>query len=139
MIKMILVLVSLFVPTLCFSNTILHLPSDIIVDPNNPADAFSEDIKQYFLISANLNGNDCKKKQGYMLAVLIYRNVVDNKTVSTYRAEQGSSLCWIDLISYSDKLLPDMTAGGWKAPKSGQNTWCSVDGLRNPLLCALLE
>jgi hypothetical protein len=136
MIKIILLfLVSSTISNLCFSNTMLYLPSDITVEPNNPAAAFPKDIQQYFSISANLHNNACKKPQAYMLTMLIYRSAVDNKMVSTYRTKDGSSPCWIDLISYSDEWVPNKTAGGWKIPKASENTWCSSEGLKNPLLC----
>jgi len=139
MIRIVLILILLFSPILSYSRTTLFLPSDVVVDPTHPSAAFSNDIQQYFSISANLNNKECNKTQSYILTMLIYRNAVDNKTVSTYRAINESSLCWIDLISYSDTLRPDPTVSGWEIPKAGENTWCSVDGLRNPLLCALSD
>lgn len=137
--KRILVLVSLFPPVLCFAQTVLFLPNHIIIQPNNPAESFPKDVQNYFTISANLDGSGCAKQQDYILSLLIYRNFVDNKIVSTYRAQDGNSLCWIDLISYSDKLSPDMSAGGWKPANPGANTWCSQDGIRNPNLCPIVD
>jgi hypothetical protein len=136
MMRIILILIILFAPVISVSHALLSLPSDILIDPSNPTTAFSKDIQQYFSVSANVNNSGCKKSQMYMLTMLIYRNAVDNKIVGTYRAKNESSLCWVDLISYSDKLLPDPTAPAWAIPKAGENTWCNVDGLRNPLLCA---
>lgn len=139
MLRICSIMILLFTSNVCFSSAVLYLPSDIMIDPNNPTAAFSKDIQQYFLISANLNNNECKKSQAYILTLLIYRNVVDNKIVSTYRAKNTSSLCWINLISYTGKLKPDLTTPGWNIPKAGENTWCSADGLKNPLLCSIMS
>jgi hypothetical protein len=93
-------------------------------------------VQNHFSITAS-GSSDCDKTQEYVLTLYIYRNAVDNKVVAIYRGKDDSTLCWIDLMSYTDKLLPDMTAGGWDTPSSGQNTWCNQSGLSNTLLCAL--
>lgn len=138
MIKITLILLSLLTPMTCFSQSVYDLPSGIVIDPNNPSAAFPHDIQQNFSISANLMNNECKKNQAYTLTFFIYRNAVDNKMVGSYRALNASSLCWIDLISYSVNLHPDLTASGWKLPKTGENTWCSQEGLKNPVSCAFV-
>lgn len=139
MLRIITITILLFTSNFCFSSTVFYLPNDIMIDPNNPTAAFPKGIQQFFSISANLNNNECKKSQTYILTLLIYRNVVDNKIVSTYRAKNTSSLCWINLISYTDKLRPDLTGPGWSIPKDGENTWCSAVGLKNPLLCSIMS
>lgn len=139
MTKNLLTCILLCIPTLTFSNTIFYLPNQIKADPNNPVSAFSSQIQQHFLISANFKNDHCRKTEAYTLTLFIYRNAVDNKIVASYRALNDSDLCWIDLTSYSNSLRPDPAAQGWGRPKEGENTWCSSDGLRNPTLCGIVE
>lgn len=134
--RIFLIMILLYAPMLSFANSTLSVPSEVTINPNNPASAFPIDIQQAFSISTNLKNDECKKTQSYMLTMLIYRNAVDNKTVGSYRSINTSALCWVDLISYSDRWVPASTASGWNSSEPGENTWCSSKGLSNPLLCA---
>ena len=126
---------------LCFSlnsagQTVIILPDRLTLSSINPTQYFPSDIQNYFSITADPKSSNCDKTQDYILTLLIYRNAVDNKIVATYRPANDSDICWIDLISYSDQLIPDMSASGWQPPtSSNENTWC----VQLPIFCPILD
>jgi hypothetical protein len=120
----------------CFANTVILLPDHLTLSSNNPSQYFPIDVQTYFSITADPKSSGCDINQDYILSLLIYRNAVDNKVTATYRPSNDTDICWIDLLSYSDQLIPDMSAGGWQAPANpGENTWC----VQLPSFCPILD
>jgi len=122
----------------CLAQTSVILPNFLEINPTNPVQAFPADIQRIFAISFDAPSSACLKTQTYMLTIFIYRNAVDNKFVAGYRPENDKETCWVNLISHSNALNPDLRAGGWLLPKPGANTWCSAAGLRDPNLCPII-
>lgn len=119
-----------------FAKTVIILPDHLTLSTNNPSQYFPADIQTYFSITPDPKSSNCDKNQDYILSLLIYRNAVDNKIVATYRPANDSDICWVDLLSYSDQLVPDMSASGWQAPSSPDaNTWC----VQLPSFCPILD
>lgn len=137
--KRALIFICLFFPILSYAKSSFYLPSQVLIDPAHPEKSFSGEIQQHFAIQSSGNDANCAKAKEYILTLLIYRNAVDNKIIANYKTKDENPLCWVDLLSYSDQLIPDLNAGGWNPPKPGANTWCSSDGLKNPVLCAIMS
>jgi hypothetical protein len=118
------------------AQTVVILPDRLALSSINPTQYFPADIQSYFSITADAKSKACEKKQDYILSLLIYRNAVDNKIVATYHSANNSDICWIDLLSYSNQLVPDMSASGWQPPSSPDaNTWC----VQPPSFCPILD
>ena len=136
MIKKNLVVLLLIFPLTLYAKEVIILPDHLALSSTNPSQYFSADIQHYFSITADPKSNACEKVQDYILSLLIYRNAVDNKIVATYRPANDTDICWIDLLSYSDQLTPDMSASGWQPPANPDaNTWC----VQLPTFCPILD
>ncbi len=118
----------------CFANISFVLPKHLPLSSDNPSQYFPAKIQSLFAITAESKFSKCEKIQDYILTMLVYRNAVDNKIVAAYRPANGQDICWIDLFSYSDQLLPDMNGSGWKPPAPSANTWCESAGHLCPIV-----
>lgn len=123
----------LFLPFCLSANTFI-LPDRIMVSADNPGLLFPEIIQKHFEITGDSPSKECLKQQEYLVTMLIYRNAVDHKMVAVYRPANDQHSCWVNLISYSDQLLPELADSGWSPPSPGANTWCKSEARFCPIL-----